>query len=185
MTIINELEPRHQASMAKFGKMLAVILSFVSSEAVNVEEYKGYCLQLYTHLVTAFCSSSGKPWVSITPTVHKLLAHSWELISLNEGEGLQRLDESGLEGCNKILRTIRSRQARKISQLACNTDCLRRMWVGSDPMLQAARMTALSFCRHCQVSGHGTRYWSVQNSQQGPLGEEDSLVKTLTISYDS
>ena len=158
--ILSELEDRYQADIAKYGQMLAVILQvFLSSEAVHVDEYKSYCLKLYLHLATAFTNSAGDLWISIRPTLHKLLAHLWELIFLNDGEGLQRLDESGLEGCNKNLRTIRTRQARKISQQACNTDCLSRMWVGSDPILQAQRMAVLPHCKHYQVQvvmGHGT-----------------------------
>ena len=126
---------------------------------MDVEKYEQYCMALYIHIVTEFINSAVELWVS-GPTLHKLLVHSWELISLNDGEGLECLDESGLEGCNKILRTIRYRQARKMQQ-DCNMDCLSRMWVGSDPMLQQERMAALSFCTHCQIKGHGTRYCAV------------------------
>ena len=38
------------------------------------------------------------PWISITPALHKLLAHSWELMLNNKETGLGSLDESGLEG---------------------------------------------------------------------------------------
>ena len=100
---------------------------------------------------------------------------------MNDGEGLQRLDESGMEGCNKILRAVRTRQARKTSQEACNEDCLGRMWVGSDPVLQAERMAALPFCKHCVLYGHGTRYCPNRNQQQGPEREEDYLVKNLMV----
>ena len=182
--ILGELEERDQPPVAIYGKMLAVIMRIVlSSEQVNIEQYKSYCLKLYLHLLTGFQrAGADSSWLSITPTLHKLLAHSWEVIQLNDGEGLKRLDESGLEGCNKILRVIRTKHARKISQKACNIDCFARMWVGSDPILQTERMAALPFCRHCQVSGHGTRYCSNTKQQQGPINEEDALVASLLIS---
>ena len=41
------------------------------------------------------------------PAFQKVLAHSWELIELN-AFGLGALDESGLEGCNKMLRKARN-----------------------------------------------------------------------------
>ena len=171
--IISQLNERLRGPVAKYGQMLAVILRvFRSSQSVDVDKYKQYCMALYINIVTEFI---------VSPTLHKLLAHSWELISLNYGEGLERLDESGLEGCNKILRTIRSRQARKISQQACNMDCLSRMWVGSDPMLQQERMAALPFCKHCQIKGHGTRYCAVKNPKQGHVGKEDDLVNSLLL----
>ena len=179
--IISQLDERLPRPVAKYGQMLAVILRvFRSSQSVDVK-YKQYCMALYIHIVTEFTNSAGELWVSVRPTLHKLLAHSWELISLNDGEGLERLDESGLEGCNKILRTIRSRQARKISQQACIMDCLSRLWVGSDPMLKQERMAALPFCKHCQIKGHGTRYCAVKNPKQGPVGKEDDLVNSLLL----
>jgi len=55
------------------------------------------------------------------------------------------------------------------------------MWVGSDPVLQAQRMAALPFCKHCVIYGHGTRYCKIRNPQQGPEGEEDFLVKKLMM----
>ena len=55
------------------------------------------------------------PWISITPAVHKLLAHSWKLMQNNDNRGLGSLDESGIEGCNKILRSIRINLSRKVS----------------------------------------------------------------------
>ena len=73
------------------------------------------------------------PWISITPAVHKLLAHSWELMQYNDNRGLGSLDESGLEGCNKILRSIRINMSRKVSQILNLVDTINRMWVSSDP----------------------------------------------------
>ena len=42
------------------------------------------------------------------PALHKVFAHLWELIELNDAVGLGALDESGLEGCNKMLRKVRN-----------------------------------------------------------------------------
>ena len=141
-------------------------------------------MALYIHIVIEFTNSAVELWVSVSATLHKLLVHSWELISLNDGEGLEHLGESGLEGCNKILRTIRYRQARKILQQACNMDCLSRMWVGSDPMLQQERMAALPFCTHSQIKGHWTRYCAVKNPKQGPVGKEYDLINSLLMTTE-
>ena len=72
------------------------------------------------------------PWISITPSLHKLLSYSWEFIELNGDRGLRNLDESGLEGNNKILRGICTKLGRKTSQSENLIDTIRRMWVGSD-----------------------------------------------------
>ena len=53
------------------------------------------------------------PWVSVTPAVHKVLGHSWELIELNSCYGSGALDESGTEDCQKVLRNLRINLSRK------------------------------------------------------------------------
>ena len=70
---------------------MSVIVRVMSSKGeVNVQRFRAMSTELYVHICEKF------PWVSITPTVHKLLGHSWELISENDGHGLGNLDESGL-----------------------------------------------------------------------------------------
>ena len=69
----------------------------------------------------------------------KLLAHSWELMQNNENRDLGSLDESGLEGCNKILRSIRINLSRKVSQTLNLVDTINRMWVSSDPWVNNER----------------------------------------------
>ena len=55
------------------------------------------------------------PWASITPTLHKVLAHSAQLIEeYNGGRGLKSLSEEGLEACHKHIRRYRE-QIYKIS----------------------------------------------------------------------
>ena len=174
-----QLDEKDKAVIGKYGQMLSVSLRIIESSAqVNVDQYKEHCKTAYIHLINEL------PWVSITPTLHKLLAHSWELIALNEGEGLRRLDESGMEGCNKLLRTIRTKHSRKTSQQACNIDCLTRLWLGSDPIFQKERMKALSYCSNCKVSGHGTRYCPLKNVKAGPMSEEDAIFFSLTLHED-
>ena len=187
--IIGEILEKDREAVLRYGEQLAVILRvFCSSESVNVQQYKDFCTQLYLHLIDSFPrqrrseKNLAGPWISITPTLHKLLAHSWELIELNNSEGLKRLDESGMEGCNKILRRIRMNLSRKTSQNESNVDSLRRIWIGSDPVLQQQRMRALPFCKHCEVHGHGTRYCKLQNLVMNAAAYEDYLFGSLTCS---
>ena len=109
------------------------------------------------------------------------MSHSWELIEFNGSRGLQNLDESGLEGNNKILRGIRSKLARKTSQNANLEDTIRRMWLGSDPKVNSVRMKAQPYCRHCKDHGHSTRYCKVQNPVFGPLTDDDVLYESVVI----
>ena len=87
---------------------------------VNVGIYEIFYIDFYLFLVDNFKhihhTNRHSPWISISPSLHKLLAHSWELIELNGGYGLGNLDELGLEECNQILRNVRSRLVWKTSQ---------------------------------------------------------------------
>ena len=48
------------------------------------------------------------PWASITPTLHKIFAHSEELIrDSNSCFGLKNISEEGTEACNKLNRKYR------------------------------------------------------------------------------
>ena len=134
--------------MKQFGQQLSVILRvFISSEMLNVQEYKELCTNLYLLLLRSFPLVQNEPgtWISITPSVHKLLGHSWELIEMNRDRGLKNFDESGLEGSNKILRTIRLKLARKTSQSANLEDTIRRMCLGSDPKVCTVHMKVQHF----------------------------------------
>ena len=68
------------------------------------------CKDTYHLIIDTF------PWVSITPTLHKVLAHSTELIQqFNGGRGLKSFSEEGLEASHKYIRRYREQLARKIS----------------------------------------------------------------------
>ena len=129
--IVLKLLDRHRKTM------FSVICRVMSSKGeVNIQEYKHYCTKLNLVLVNDFPHVVNRhlpgPSISITLAVHKLLAHSWELMQNNDNRGLGSLDESGLEGCNKILRSICINLLRKVSQTLNLVDTINRMWVSSE-----------------------------------------------------
>ena len=97
-------------------RLWVVIKVYTSKEQVNVSEYKQFCLDLYYLVLNSFNNASR--WINISPTLHSLLAHSWELISNNDGRGLGEFTEGGLEHNNKFLRFYRRNLARKVDQAA-------------------------------------------------------------------
>ena len=146
----------NRSKMEVLGQRLSIILRILfSKRKVDVEKYKQYCIDTNVFLLTKFprviYEELPGPWISITPTVHKVLAHSWELIQHNDGHGLGILDESGLEACNKILRSIRKTLSRKTDQDANLADTLNRLWLASDPVVNAERLKAKPFCKVCNV----------------------------------
>ena len=134
----------NQHVMRRYGMMLSIILQVMGSDKlVNVIKYKEFCTELNLFLLINFPRIKNKhltgPWISITPSLHKVLAHSWELIEANEGRGLKRLDECGLEANNKVLRYLRTKLSRKCDEFSNITDVLQRMWLSSDPLIDVTR----------------------------------------------
>ena len=183
--IISELPEHDREKMRYFGQSLSVILRVLSSKKnVNSAEFRNLCTELYLFLLRNFPRISNRhlpgPWISITPTLHKVLGHSWELIEFNDGEGLGSLDESGLEGCNKILRKIRTTLSRKNSQNSNLVDTLARIWAGSDPLVNQERIKVKPYCKHCKVYGHSIRYCREKHAEDSTLSYEDHLFELLT-----
>ena len=133
-----------------------------SKNKINIDTFKQFCIDTNVIFITHFPRVHKKdlpgPWISITPSVHKVLCHSWELMQHNNGYGLANLDESGLEGCNKIVRCIRKTLSRKVSQETNLIDTFNRMWLTSDPVIYFERLKGKPFCKNCKVLGHHTRY---------------------------
>ena len=90
---------------------LSVILRiFNSDERVDIEKFTTLCRDTYELIIESF------PWASITPTLHKILAHSAQLIDeYNGGRGMKSFSEEGLEACHKYIRRFREQLARKTS----------------------------------------------------------------------
>ena len=88
-----------QVILKGYGKRLAVILGVISSKKpIQLNFFKQYCIATYQFLIKSF------PCTSVTPTVHKVLAHGWELIEKNDGCGLGSLDESGQLALNQRIK---------------------------------------------------------------------------------
>ena len=188
--ILNDpaINNQHRVILKDYGQRLSVIIRIVNSKRlIKVDKFKEFCKNTYSFLLKSFPEQYNgaretdddlKTWISITPSLHKLLAHYWELIENNDDHGLGSLDESGLEANNKILRNIRIKLSRKTSQTANVTDTLNRLWVGSDPAIHQERMKARPYCKACKVSGHGTRYCSVKRSMdEEGIRNDDELLK--------
>ena len=188
--VIQMLPDRFRDIMMQIGQYLSVILRlFSSSKSIDVKEYKKVCTALYLLYLESFPTPTPPKkknlqpvdlmWISVPPTLHKLLAHSWELIELNDCRGLKCFDESGLEANNKILRSLRLKLARKTSQADNLDDVINRLWLGSDPKINCIRLQTQSYCKYCKEYGHFTRYCRIANPVFGPLSNDDALFDKL------
>jgi hypothetical protein len=75
------------------------------------------------------------PWAVISPSLHRVLAHSWERIELNELKGLGSESEEGSEAQNKFIRYMRIHGARKTSTEDNFCDTWSRLWRRSSPLV--------------------------------------------------
>ena len=98
---------------------------------VNIEKVRELTQDVYLAIVEHF------PWAAVSPSVHRILAHSWEVMELNNGFGLGDLSEEGLEALNKRIRSRREHGARKTSTLANFMDCYNHLWDSSRPNIVA------------------------------------------------
>ncbi|KAI6661279.1 Dna-mediated transposase [Oopsacas minuta] len=80
------------------------------------------------------------PLANISPTLHKLLAHSSELIrTCNNSHGLKVFSEEAVEVSNKLVRRYREHLARKMSFSLNTRDIFIRLMCNSDPVLNVYR----------------------------------------------
>ena len=117
-----------------FSQILLGICSLVKvmnsqKRRVNVDNVSRLGRQVYLLIVRRF------PWAAISPSVHRILAHSWEVIQLNDCYGLGNQSEEGLEALNKNIRSIRSKGARKTSTEKNFTDVWNHLWDRSRPTI--------------------------------------------------
>ena len=99
---------------------LSVINRVMSSDSVvKIMKFRSYCLETYTMIVSNF------PTASVTETLHRLLAHTWEFMVLNENRGLLCSGEGGSESMHHVERTNRQYGSRKVSLMKGNEDTFR------------------------------------------------------------
>ncbi|KAI6659522.1 hypothetical protein LOD99_14447 [Oopsacas minuta] len=154
----------------------AIFRVFNSSHKANILELGKLCKDTYLVILGSF------PWASMTPTLHKLLAHFEELIrESNSSYGLKAFSEEGTESCNKLVRKYRENLARKVSFETKIIDIFVRLTSQSDPTLVNYRR--ILTCERCGQSEHTTRSkcCNTMNNQKTSIR---TLFTTLTSNTD-
>ncbi|KAI6658322.1 hypothetical protein LOD99_15591 [Oopsacas minuta] len=105
----SSINPSGKISLEKIQTNLSELLRLLDSgDSINCNNMQ-LCKETYEFILVEY------PWASITPSLHKLLAHSFQLIgAYNNGKGLQNLSEECLESCNKFVRRYRENLAEKL-----------------------------------------------------------------------
>ena len=96
---------------------------------IDVPKFKMLCTETHLKIVETF------PWAVLSPSLHRVLAHSWEVIEANNSKGLGSESEEGLEAANKYIRQFRSHGARKTSTEDNFRDTFNHLWHRSSPLV--------------------------------------------------
>ena len=166
----------HKDPLLKVHTQLSAILRiFNSDRKIKTEEFGNLCRNTYLLILDSF------PWANISPTLHKLLAHSEEILrDINFGYGLKCFSEEGSEACNKLIRKYREHLARKFSFEDNLVDIFIRLASDSDPVLLTYRTAPV--CEKCGKYGHTKRTKCCRESNvdvlQSPI---EKVVNELII----
>ena len=152
--------PEDKPGVIYIHKHLSIILRvYGSSKQIDTNKLDTLCKDLYEYIITKF------PWANITPSVHKILAHSAEIITdFNNGYGLKDLSEECLESMNKHARRYREKLSRKTSFEENIKDIFIRLLSQSDPVLVHYRKTSDKVMR-----------------KTNEISDQDLIVKSLIL----
>ena len=138
--------------LSNFNKMLSLTQQSDVTKVVNVEMVRILGQNLMVHFKQSF------PFAMISPSVHQMAAHSWELFLMTEGRPIATYAEQSGESWNKHIRAYKSGPASRARQcsIRLNTrDIFARMLVQSHPITASKRMVLL--CKRCNKHGHTVR----------------------------
>ena len=130
---------------------VAVVLGVINStrKIRCTTKLQEFCTATYLKLLETF------PWMSVSPSCHRLLAHSAEIIERNDGRGLGTQTEQPSESAHKNLRRTIQNGARTNSLAAMLTDSFNKQFIWTDPRTRAERREL--HCSGCQEVGHTLR----------------------------
>ena len=149
-----------------------IILKVIGSDRlVDVDALADLCQETYVMILTQFS------WVQLPQSIHALLAHAAERISLYEGHGLKRKSEEPLESCHQLIRKMREAGARKTSLEENIADVFTHVWIQSDPELRCKKRKVS--CSNCKETGHTIRKCHLLKEEDEDA--DDKLLKKFFI----
>lgn len=112
-------------------KRFYLILQTISSGfKINDNKFQLFCRDTASLYVNIY------PWMPMTPTVHKVLIHGPEIIN-QAILPIGQLSEEAQESRNKDFKCYRERFSRKTSRTENLMDIMNRLFISSDPIIDA------------------------------------------------
>ena len=153
-SVIQNEDHREKFNMllSKFNVLLSITQHVDSQKIVDTEVCKSIGYDLMIFFKQSF------PWAMITPSVHQMCAHSWELFVMTEGSPIAVYSEQSGECWNKFICAYKSGMSCKARQMSVqvNTkDIFTRIMIRTHPEI-ASRKRVLK-CSKCSHTGHTAR----------------------------
>jgi hypothetical protein len=126
-------DPSIQNDFKQIHLQLCAVVRVLGSQRrkINIAQYNDLCSTVTLKICDTF------PWAAISPSLHRVLAHSAELFELNNDCGLGSGSEEGLESQNKYVRHLRLHGARSTSIEDNFEDTFKHLWKRSSPLIAA------------------------------------------------
>ena len=151
-----------------------------AKEIIDCSQVKALGIDIMHHIKTCFLDEKGNSWVMITPSIHQLCAHTWQLFDMNGGKSIGRWSENPLESWNKSIRSFQSGPAARARQNSMKNnlhDILKRMLIRSHPSIAAKYPR--STCSICGEIGHTAR--SSRHKLSSVPSQEDAIIASFYI----
>ena len=114
-------------------RMRIILICLSCQLSLNLDKFEEYCFQ------TGQLYQSKYPWLPMTPTVHKVIVHSKQIMQ-NTALPVGYFGEDTAESRNKIYKSDRLHHARKTSRIDNLFDVFHRALDTSDPLISSLRL---------------------------------------------
>ena len=151
-----------------------------TKKGVHTTKLRQLGIDIMSHVRSAFLDHLGQPWINITPSLHAMCAHSWQLIDILDAP-VALYSEQAQEHWNKYLAKYKSGVATRARQHSVRInilDIFQRMMAMTHPKVASKRRRII--CQTCKKEGHTA--FSKKHHGYGPKKWEDSIVDSYYVS---
>ena len=136
-----------RANFSILLRALNIMLRITQStrEGVSSSRLKQLGVDLMSHVRSAFVNHQGQPWINITPSLHAMCAHDWQLVVILDAP-VAIYSEQAQEHWNKYLTKYKSRPSARARQhnVSLNIyDTFVRMLTMTHPMVAGKKRQAI------------------------------------------
>ena len=135
-----------------FNIVLSVCQHVDTSKTAFPSKVKDLCQELMIFHKTNF------PWAMLSPSVHSMCGHNWELFVITKGAPIAIFSEQGSEAWNKHIRAYKSGPAARARQTSIKEnilDIFNRMMIKTHPKIACQKRQLV--CTRCNRLGHTIR----------------------------